>query len=68
MYKRQLLGVASAGTARGIREAIWAHLASDWKPANLETICTDETDLTGLPKVFERMLAGGSRGRTLVRL
>lgn len=63
-----LLGVASAGTARGIREAIWAHLASDWKPANLETICTDETDLTGLPKVFERMLAGGSRGRTLVRL
>lgn len=63
-----LLGVASAGTARGIREAIWAHLASDWKPANLEAICTDETDLTGLPKVFERMLAGGSRGRTLVRL
>lgn len=63
-----LLGVASAGTARGIREAIWAHLASDWKPANLEAICTAETDLTGLPKVFERMLAGGSRGRTLVRL
>lgn len=63
-----LLGVASAGTARGIREAIWAHLASDWKPANLEAICTGETDLTGLPKVFEGMLAGGSRGRTLVRL
>ncbi len=62
-----LLGVASAGTARDIREAIWAHLASDWKPAGLDAICTAETDLAGLPAVFGKMLAGGSLGRTLVR-
>lgn len=63
-----LLGVASAGTARDIREAVWAHLASDWKPAHLDTICTRETTLDGLPEVFRAMLAGQSFGRTLVRM
>ncbi|GAB1595959.1 YhdH/YhfP family quinone oxidoreductase [Lysobacter claricitrinus] len=63
-----LLGVASAGTARGIREQVWAHLASDWKPAHLDRILTREVDLDGLPGVFDGMLAGGSFGRTLVRL
>lgn len=63
-----LLGVASAGTARDIRLALWERLAGEWKPAHLETICTHEVDLDGLPTVFARMLAGGSHGRTLVRL
>lgn len=63
-----LLGVASAGTARDIREAVWQHLASDWKPAHLDRICTREVVLAQLPEVFPTMLAGGSRGRTLVRL
>ena len=62
-----LLGVASAGTARDIRALVWAHLASDWKPKDLDATCTAETTLDGLPAVFERMLAGGSLGRTLVR-
>ena len=61
-----LLGVASAGTARDIRDEVWARLASDWKPRHLERICTREVGLDGLPDVFERMLAGGSLGRTLV--
>lgn len=63
-----LLGVASAGTARDIREAVWSRLASDWKPAHLDAICTHEVGLSDLPGVFERMLAGGSKGRTLVAL
>ncbi|HEX7370290.1 MAG TPA: YhdH/YhfP family quinone oxidoreductase [Rhodanobacteraceae bacterium] len=63
-----LLGIASAGTARDIRDVIWEHLASDWKPAHLETICTHETDLDGLPKVFKTMLEGQSFGRTVVRI
>jgi acrylyl-CoA reductase (NADPH) len=63
-----LLGVASAGTDRAIREAVWRHLASDWKPAHLDRICTREIGLDGLPAVFDTMLAGGSLGRTLVRL
>ena len=61
-----LLGVASAGTARDIREEIWQHLASDWKPRWLERIATAEVGLDKLPDVFERMLAGDSFGRTLV--
>ena len=63
-----LLGVASAGTARGIREAVWAHLAGDWKPRHLDRIRTREVGLDELPGVFDAMLAGGSFGRTLVRL
>lgn len=63
-----LLGVASAGTARGIRDDIWRHLADDWKPGHLELICRHETTLEGLPEVFKRMLSGQSFGRTLVRL
>ena len=63
-----LLGVASAGTAREIRDEVWRRLASDWKPAHLDTICTREVGLAELPEVFAGMLAGGSRGRTLVRI
>jgi len=63
-----LLGIASAGTDRAIREAVWGHLATEWKPAHLDRICTREVGLDGLPGVFDTMLAGGSLGRTLVRL
>jgi hypothetical protein len=45
---------------------VWRRLAADWKPANLDAICTRETGLDGLNKVFATMLAGGSQGRTLV--
>jgi len=62
-----LLGVASAGTARGIRDDIWRHLADDWKPRHLEAICKRETTLNGLPEVFNGMLSGQSFGRTLVK-
>jgi putative YhdH/YhfP family quinone oxidoreductase len=61
-----LLGVASAGTARDIREEVWRRLGSDWKPAQLDRICTREATLEQLPDVFDTMLAGGSLGRTLV--
>lgn len=63
-----LLGIATGGTARDIREAVWQRLAGDWKPAQLDRICTREVGLDELPGVFARMLAGGSLGRTLVRL
>ena len=63
-----LLGIASAGTARDIREEIWQHLGSDWKPAHLDRICTREVTLAELPGVFRGMLAGGSLGRTVVRI
>jgi hypothetical protein len=61
-----LLGVASAGTARDIRERVWQHLADDWKPQHLDRICMREVGMQQLPEVFSTMLAGGSLGRTLV--
>ena len=63
-----LLGIASAGTAREIRDAIWHHLATDWRPAHLDRIVTREVTLNELPSVFDTMLAGDSFGRTVVRL
>lgn len=63
-----LLGVASAGTARDLRDEVWRRLATDWKPRHLQRICTREATLQQLPAVFATMLAGGSLGRTLVTL
>ena len=62
-----LLGIASAGTARDIRDAVWQHLSSDWRPAHLDRIATAETGLDGLPAVFAAALGGASHGRTLVK-
>lgn len=63
-----LLGIASAGTARHIRDEIWLRLATDWKPAHLARIATREIGMLELPEVFAAMLAGGSFGRTIVKL
>lgn len=63
-----LLGIASAGTARPVREKVWAGLAGEWKPAALDAICTRQVGLDELAEVFPGMLAGGSVGRTLVNL
>ncbi len=63
-----LLGVASAGTARDIRDEVWRRLANDWKPATLDAICTREIGLEGLHEVFATMLDGRSQGRTVVRI
>lgn len=63
-----LLGIASAGTARAIRDDIWRHLADDWKPAHLDKIATREVALDELSTVFETMLTGASFGRTIVHI
>ncbi len=63
-----LLGVSSSSAPRALREQVWERLGSDWKPQHLDTICTRAIGLDGLPEVFERMLDGGSRGRTVVRI
>lgn len=63
-----LLGIASAGTARAMRDAVWQHLASDWRPAHLDRIATREAGLDELTGVFDTLLAGTSFGRALVRI
>ena len=63
-----LLGVASASTARDIREEVWRRLAGSWKPDNLDAICTREVGLDGLAEVFSAMLDGQSLGRSVVSI
>ena len=63
-----LLGIASAQTAYGVRRQLWERLAGPWKPRALERICTSERTLDDLPAIFATMLAGGSLGRTLIKL
>ena len=63
-----LLGIASAATARTIREQVWQQLATAWKPPHLTQLATREVTLDELPDSFARMLSGGSLGRTLVRI
>ena len=63
-----LLGVASAGSSRPIREQVWERLAGEWKPARLAEIANREAALSELPAVFATMLAGKSLGRTVVRV
>jgi acrylyl-CoA reductase (NADPH) len=63
-----LLGIASAGTARVIRDEIWLRLSSDWKPRHLDQIGTREIPLPEVSSVFNQMLAGHSFGRTVVKM
>ncbi|QOC21159.1 YhdH/YhfP family quinone oxidoreductase [Wenzhouxiangella sp. AB-CW3] len=63
-----LLGINSAGCPYEIREQLWQKLAGDWKPRHLPSIMTNRTDLDGLGGTFDRLLAGGGQGRTIVEM
>ena len=63
-----LLGIDSVQCPIGRRREVWARLAGDLRPPALEDLATDEVGLDGVPGALERVLAGGARGRTLVRL
>jgi putative YhdH/YhfP family quinone oxidoreductase len=64
----KLLGINSAMTPMDVRKSIWERLSGQWKPAQLDKIIQTETDLEGLPEVFQRMLDSQSTGRTVVRI
>ncbi|MDZ4729025.1 MAG: oxidoreductase [Xanthomonadales bacterium] len=63
-----LIGIDSPTCPYAIREIIWNKLAGDWKPRHLDAIATKEVGLDGIAGVLDGMLAGGSVGRTLVKL
>lgn len=63
-----LLGIASAGTERVIRERVWALLAEQFTSDHLAGLPVSEVALEGLPAVFERMLHGASFGRVVVKI
>jgi putative YhdH/YhfP family quinone oxidoreductase len=63
-----LLGIDSPMCPYSIREAIWPRLASDWKPRHLDDICHQQVGLEGMTEIFDRILAGQSLGRVVVKL
>ena len=63
-----LVGINSAGCPYPLRKTLWERLASDWKPRHLDKIAQPAIGLDDLGDAFERLLAGGGRGRTPVRL
>ncbi len=62
-----LLGVDSVELAPAIKAAFWRRLASSWDSLPLDLIAREIT-LEELPTQIERMLAGKSVGRVLVRV
>ena len=63
-----LLGIHSVDVPQPLRGELWARLASDWRPPQLEAIHIATVALTGLTAVCEQMLAGRTHGRVLVHL
>jgi putative YhdH/YhfP family quinone oxidoreductase len=63
----RLIGVDSGYTPMPLRRKVWDRLASDLKPAHLDTIAY-AIGLHELPAQFEKMLNGRARGRAVVKL
>jgi len=63
-----LLGIDSANTPEPLRHEVWSRLAGDLRPRDLERLVCAEIDLDGVQAGLDTLLAGGARGRFLVRL
>ena len=63
-----LLGITSANCAMPQRRRIWQRLAGDLRPRHLDAIVSGVVGLDEMPAVFEQLLAGQHRGRTVVQL
>ena len=62
-----VLGIDSVNAPFKTRQRVWARLAKDLEPKKLESIVTT-VRLEDLPGVFERMIEGSTKGRTVVRI
>jgi len=62
----RLLGIL-ANSPMPLRRVIWGKIAGELRPRHVEAIA-HEIGLEGLPDTFSRLLRGGARGRTVVKL
>ncbi len=62
----RLIGIDSAATSMPLRREIWQRLASDLYPAQLKQV-VHCLPFARLPEVFSPLLAGKSRGRTVIQ-
>jgi len=63
-----LLGINSVDCPMPLRKELWQRLASDLKPTELETIYSGVLSLQEVPEFCNKMLAGKTSGRWLVKL
>lgn len=61
-----LLGVDSAECPMPLRRDIWRRMATDLRPGDIGAIVAEEVGLDGVERALDRVLAGASRGRTVV--
>jgi NADPH:quinone reductase-like Zn-dependent oxidoreductase len=62
-----LLGVDSVNTPMPLRQKVWERLATDLKPRHLNDMVTT-VSLAELGPVFDRLMQGQAKGRTVVKL
>jgi acrylyl-CoA reductase (NADPH) len=62
-----LLGVDSVQCPLETRRALWAKLAGEYRPRDIEALVGGELDLDGVQGGLDTILGGGARGRFLVR-
>ena len=63
-----LLGINSTGCPMPLRRKLWERLATDLHPRHLDRIVSQTVTLEELPNVFDTILNGRIRGRTLVKI
>ncbi len=63
-----LLGIASAGTARSTREAVWRLLSQYLSADAIQAFPVREITLKDLPEAFNQLLSGAAFGRYVVKI
>ena len=63
-----LLGINSTYCPAPLREKVWSRLASDLKPAAMETIVNREVAFDDIPDLFKDFIEGKITGRTVVKI
>ncbi len=62
-----LIGIDSVQTPIAERDAVWQEMATAWAPDRIDAMVGDELGLEELAPALELILAGGVKGRMLVR-
>ena len=64
-----LIGINSVEVPRAWRLAVWDKLAGEWKPRDIERLIVRAViGLEEVPRACEELMAGGARGRYVVRI
>jgi len=63
-----LLGITASGCPTALRHQLWQRLATELRPHHLDAIVSRVASLGELPEVFDAMLKGRVKGRTVIKL